>query len=111
MELHRSLRQFIRDLHRNGGSPILSDALVVVSVRRMAVPMQDAFHAVCAANTIDSYTRFREVWPTFSEYVEDRIRALKYPRLKKWTSRLGWLVLGAIALIFALFVVLSIVPW
>ena len=75
---------------------------------RIAVPMADAFRAACAANTIESYTKFREVWPTFSEYVEHRIRALKHPRLKKWMLRLGWLVWGAIALAFAAVVLLSI---
>jgi hypothetical protein len=74
---------------------------------RIAVPMQDAFRAACAANTKESYMRFKEVWPTYSEYVEYRIRALKYPRLKKWMSRIGWLVWGAIALIFAAAIVLS----
>jgi hypothetical protein len=31
--LHRSLGKFIRNLHRNGGCPILSDALIAVSIR------------------------------------------------------------------------------
>src|SRR5262249_15580565 len=53
------------------------------AAERIAVPIEDAFRDACAANTIESYTRFREVWPTFSGHVEDRIRALKYPRLKK----------------------------
>lgn len=76
---------------------------------RIAVPAADAWHAACAANTIESYTKLMEVWPTFSWYAERRIKELKYPpHLRKLASGLFWLVWGAVVLLIAVIVAIAI---
>jgi hypothetical protein len=78
---------------------------------RITVTARDAWQAACSANTVSAYTNFLETWPAYREAAQDRIRALKHPRLKKWMTRLGWFAWGAIALIFAVAAVLSSVRW
>jgi hypothetical protein len=66
---------------------------------RIATPVADAWRAACTANTVESYTRFMEVWPTFSWYAEREIKELKYPpRLRRLVSGLLWIVWGALVL-------------
>jgi hypothetical protein len=66
---------------------------------RIAAPVADAGRAACAANTVESYTKFMEVWPTFSWHAERQIKELKYPPLlRKLVSGLFWLVWGALVL-------------
>jgi len=67
---------------------------------RIAVPARQAWLAACAANTVKSYTKFMEVWPTYSWYAEKQIRELRYPpRLRKLVSGVGWMLWGALILI------------
>ena len=44
---------------------------------RIAVPAWDAWQAALAANTVESYARFIEVWPTFRRYAEGQIRQIR----------------------------------
>jgi hypothetical protein len=67
---------------------------------RIAVPVADAWRAACAADTMESYTKFAEVWPTYSWYAEKRIKELRYPpHLRKMVSGLYWIVWGVIVLL------------
>jgi hypothetical protein len=66
---------------------------------RIAAPVADAWRAACVANTVESYTKFMEVWPTFSWHAERQIKELKYPPLlRKLVSGLFWIVWGALVL-------------
>jgi len=66
---------------------------------RIAAPVADAWRAACAANTVESYTKFMEVWPTFSWHAEKQIKELKYPPLlRKLVSGVVWIVWGALVL-------------
>jgi hypothetical protein len=76
---------------------------------RIAVPVADAWRAACAANTMESYTKFMEVWPTFSWHAEERIKELKYPpHLRKLASGLYWVVWGAVVLFIVVIFAMSI---
>lgn len=76
---------------------------------RIAVPVADAWRAACTANTMESYAKFLEVWPTFSWYAEKRIKELKYPpHLRKLGSGLFWIVWGAVVLLIAVIVAIAI---
>lgn len=74
---------------------------------RIAVPVADAWRAACAANTIESYTKFIEVWPTFSWHAEKQIKELRYPpRLRNLRRGVFWIVWSAVVLlIVAIFIV------
>jgi hypothetical protein len=70
---------------------------------RIAVPVADAWHDACAANTVESYAKFMDVWPTFSWYAERRIREARYPPyLRKLGSGLFWILWGAVLFIIAI---------
>ena len=75
---------------------------------RIAMSRGDAWRAACVANTTAAYNDLLKIWPVYYEAIQDRMSALRYPRLKKWASRLGWLVWGAIALIFVIAVLLAL---
>jgi hypothetical protein len=68
---------------------------------RIAVPIENAWRAACAANTKESYTKFKEVWPTHTWYAEKQIKELRYPpHLQKVASSFYWAVWGAVVLFF-----------
>ena len=74
---------------------------------RIAVPVADAWRAAHAANTVESYTKFMDVWPTFSWHAERQIKELRYPpHLRKLASGLFWIMWGALVLfiIIAVFI-------
>ena len=65
---------------------------------RIAVPMEDAWRAAYAVDTVESYTKFKEVWPTFSAYADYQIKEIKYPpEVHKLVGRFGWIVWGVLA--------------
>jgi hypothetical protein len=74
---------------------------------RIAVPVASAWSDACSANTIQSYSKFIEVWPTYSWHAEERIRDIRYPHLRKLSSSIFWIVWGTIAFFFLLLMVLS----
>jgi hypothetical protein len=41
--------------------------------------MENAWRAAYAADTIESYTKFKQVWPTFSSYADHQIKEIKIP--------------------------------
>lgn len=67
---------------------------------RIAVPVRQTWLTVCAANTVEAYSQFMEVWPTYSWYAEKQIRELRYPpHLRRLMSGIGWALWGALVLI------------
>lgn len=72
---------------------------------QIAVPVASAWRAACAANTVESYTKFKEVWPAHSWHAEQQIKEIKYPlHVRKLVSSFGWIMWGAL---FALIVGIS----
>jgi hypothetical protein len=70
---------------------------------RIAVPVASAWRAACAANTVEFYTRFMEVWPTYGWYAERQIKEIRYPpHLWKLVSGLFWTVWGGVLFITAI---------
>ncbi|MGA8958582.1 MAG: hypothetical protein WB475_00075 [Pseudolabrys sp.] len=69
---------------------------------RIAIPVAKAWVAALTADTKDSYIKFKEVWPTYSWYMEARPKKeIKYPPyLRKLTSDFFWFLWGAIVLTF-----------
>jgi hypothetical protein len=66
---------------------------------RIAVPVASAWRAACATNTVASYTKFIEVWPTFHWQAKKQIKELRYPPyMQKLVAALGWVLWGSIAL-------------
>jgi hypothetical protein len=66
---------------------------------RIAVPLRKAWSTACAANTIESYTRFKQVWPTSSWHADQAIKQIKYPpHMRKLVASFGWAVWGALLL-------------
>jgi hypothetical protein len=64
---------------------------------RLAVPAATAWQTACAANTVEAYNEFINVWPTLREYAERQIRELKYPpHLQKRLENLSWLAYAAV---------------
>jgi hypothetical protein len=64
---------------------------------RITVPMESAWRAAYAADTIESYTKFKEVWPTFGSYADHQIKEIKYPReVRKLVGGFGWIVWGVL---------------
>jgi hypothetical protein len=73
---------------------------------RIAVPAANAWRAACEANTIEAYTKFKDVWPTLSWHADQQIKEIKYPpHVRKLVASFGWIVWGAL---FALIVGISI---
>ena len=73
---------------------------------QIAVPVASAWRAACAANTVESYTKFKEVWPAHSWHAEQQIKEIKYPlHVRKLVSSFGWIMWGAL---FALIVGISL---
>jgi hypothetical protein len=69
---------------------------------RITVPAANAWRAACAANTIESYTEFKDVWPTLSWHADQQIKEIKYPpHVRKLVSTFGWIAWGA----FGLFII------
>jgi hypothetical protein len=109
--LNRALHQAIEPVHCPACGIFQPDMVRVLRERhgkgcepnkyasaRIAVPAENAWRAACAANTVECYTKFIEVWPTLSWYAEKQIKDLRYaPHLRKLTI---WAVWGAAALIF-----------
>jgi hypothetical protein len=76
------------------------------AAERIAVPVEQAWLAACAANTVASYADFMEVWPTHSWYAEKQIKELRYPpRLQKLLSGLGWILWALLFLVFVGFAI------
>jgi hypothetical protein len=64
---------------------------------RIAVPAADAWRAAYAADTVESYTKFKQVWPTLSSYADQQIKEIKYPaEIRKLVGRFGWILWGAL---------------
>ncbi|MGO9133903.1 MAG: hypothetical protein ACLP8A_07620 [Methylovirgula sp.] len=92
---------------------------------RIAVPVVDAWLAARAANTIESYTKFMEIWPaaqdgintselvrptarTFNRFAKDAIKELKYPSLlRKFSFNIFWVIWGVIILLFIILVFIT----
>ena len=70
------------------------------AVDRIAVPVESAWRSAGEANTIASYTRFMEVWPTYSDYVKAQIAQIKHPpHVRRLLSILPWIAYGGVVLI------------
>jgi hypothetical protein len=71
------------------------------AAERLAVPWHEAWPAASRTNTIECYKRLKEVWPTYSDYADRKIRAIKYPQhirklVSLTSSVLFWIVWVAI---------------
>jgi hypothetical protein len=54
------------------------------------LPVHRAWRAACMENTVPSYTKFIEVWPTLDGPAKKEIKELNYPpHVRKLVSRLG----------------------
>jgi hypothetical protein len=71
---------------------------------RIAIPIRTAWRLACEANTVESYTRFIGVWPTWAWHAKQRIKELKYTDLRK----VFWIVWIAVALFIASFIFRSV---
>ena len=120
--LNRALNEAIEPVHCPACGIFQPDMVQVLRERRgmryepnkyaferIAAPVADAWRAACAANTVESYTRFIEVWPTFSWHAERQIKGLKYPpHLRKLVSGLFWIVWGALVLFIIMIIAIFI---
>jgi hypothetical protein len=76
---------------------------------RIAVPTASAWRTASSANTRESYNKFKQVWPTFSRYADERAKELRYPPyLRKLMSSFYWIAWALVAVSFVLLMGLSI---
>jgi hypothetical protein len=67
------------------------------AAERIAVPLRTAWSAARAANTVEAYTTFKQVWPTLSWHADQEITQIKYPpHMRKLVASFGWIVWGAL---------------
>jgi hypothetical protein len=68
---------------------------------RIAFPVRKAWSAACAANTIEAYTNFKDLWPTLSRQADRAIKQIKYPpHMRRLVASFGWILWGALVLFF-----------
>jgi hypothetical protein len=66
---------------------------------RATIPWETAWREVRAADTIELYERFVEMWPSHGVLAEKRIRELKHPVLRRALSGIFWIVWGSVVMI------------
>lgn|SRR5262249_32988305 len=112
--LNRALREAIEPVHCPACGVYQPDMVRVLRERhgkrcepnkraseRITVPAATAFEAALKTNTLESYTRFMEVWPVYSWYAKQRINEIKYPPYLR--KGVYWTCWGAAALFLASF--------
>jgi hypothetical protein len=93
---------------------------------RIAIPVADAWQAARAANTIESYTKFIEMWPArqegidvgdfvqqspgmFSWLAKQKLKEMKHPAIfGKLASGVLWIVWGIIFLLFIIYIFITV---
>jgi len=76
---------------------------------RIAVPTASAWRTASSANTRESYNKFKQVWPTFSRYADERAKEVRYPPYsRKLMSSFYWIAWALVAVSFVLLMGLSI---
>jgi hypothetical protein len=65
---------------------------------RISEPIQTAWRRALAANNIEAYQAFAQVWPTHAHFAKAQIRELRFPVARKLLSYLFRVLWGAVAL-------------
>ncbi len=67
------------------------------AAERIAVPVEEAWHAACTENTKAAYVQFKEVWPHLTWLADKRIRENRFsPRVRRLASAAMWIVWSAL---------------
>lgn len=77
---------------------------------RTTISWPVAWQAVSAADTLEMYTRFCEMWPTHSDLAADRIWELKHPvifKVRRVLAGTFWILWAVAILVFLILVLVS----
>ena len=85
-------REMVSVLRKEYGSKLEPNQYAIM---RTLAPVADAWASACAENTKEAYQKFREVWPTYGRYADQKINEIKYPPLLRNLSKYGFWLLWA----------------